>query len=84
MAYVSNRTLREAFERSGLTAGQLGLLLGYEESAREADHRVRRALGCKPYRARGRAYPNGQTRMQEATALRYAIALNLDPSEIGL
>lgn len=81
--FIDNRPLREAFERSELTAKQLAHQLGYTRVFRAQvtgdDSPVRRALGLKPS-----CNGNTQRYMLEATALRYARVLNLDPVDIGL
>lgn len=83
-ALVSVVPLREAFERSGLNFSDLANSLGYMRSGRRADPSpVRRALGFKRYTTRGCLCPPQQS-MREATALRYAEALGLDPVDVGL
>lgn len=90
MGYVSNRGLREAFERSDLTAMDLADRLGYRYSAsdgslRPNDAAVKAALGLKRCRARGKARRwVVQRKMREETALRYMEAMNLDPVDVGL
>jgi len=78
---VSNRALREAFLRSGLSSVDLARRLG---NPRRCSH-VLRALGISAYKMRS-DYPakQAQTSIRETTALRYAEALGLDPMDIEL
>lgn len=92
MGYVSNRPLVEAFKRSELTQGELAARLGYFR--RHTGRYERRDGGVSVYRftvpdnspvrrALGLSL-HSQVVVREATALRYAKALNLDPVDIGL
>lgn len=86
---VSVVPLREAFERSELSFCKLAWSLGYTRVIKGTGwvvsdpSPVRRALGLQAYNSRGHRYP-AQKFMREATALRYAEALGLDPVDIGL
>lgn len=84
---ISNAPLREAFERGNLTIAQLANRLGYTRRdhgySRADEQTVLRQLGLRAYRARGRLNPP-QRYVMEKTALRYAVALGLDPVDIDL
>lgn len=85
---IDNKPLCEAFERSGLSACELALRLGYTrlKAGRWVlgdSAPVRRALGLRRVILRGERLPR-QRFMQRKTALRYAKALGLDPVDIGL
>lgn len=86
MAYVDNKSLREVFLASELTACGLAKSLGYMrlDKGRESgdESRVRYALGLKGRNRKGKR--QAQRFMQESTALRYAEILGLDPHELGL
>ena len=86
--HVSNDLLRETFLSSEWTAHALGRELGYLRKRNDAhligdDSPVRRALGLKGYSSNGKARPP-QRFMKEATALRYAKVLRVDPHELDL
>lgn len=85
---ISNAPLRAAFLSSSLSSWDMARALGHERKRWTTNKTipdatpVLRALGLKPEPA---AEENRiRTHMQEATALRYAEALGLDPHEIGL
>lgn len=94
---MENALLREAFEQSGLTASEVARRLGYFRTKRDlrksgkvyayraADTSpVQAALGLKLV-VESRNYPRRRRQyMREATALRYCVALGLDPVDIGL
>lgn len=86
MSYVPNVGLREAFEQSNIPAYRLAEDLGYWRLARGKrrgdDQAVRRALGLKSSRGHYRCCPP-QAKMTEATAIRYAKVLGLDPVDLG-
>lgn len=85
MAYVDNRPLREAFERSGLSASEVARRAGYGHGDRANDAAVKAALGLKRCKVRGKDLRwTIQKRMREDTALRFLEALSLDPVDIGL
>lgn len=78
---VPNDVLREAFERSGLSAYQLAVAVN--DTAAGASQRARRALGLVGYISRGRRYPP-QRQLKPDTAVRYARVLGVDPVDLGL
>lgn len=86
---VSNGPLREAFERSELSFCKLARDLGYTRVLKGTGwvvsdpSPVKRALGLQAYNGHGHRHPP-QKFMREATALRYAEALGLDPVDVGL
>jgi transposase len=73
---VSNRLLREAFERSRLTAAQLARRLEWFDGDRADTSRVRRTLGLLPDSTHGRRYVREW--IDAETAYRIADELGVD------
>lgn len=94
---VDNTALREAFESSGLTAGDVARRMGWtrrqgktRKDGRRAGpwmcadiSRVKRALGLNP---EGGSRNGGKMRREidYDTALRLAEAIGVDPTDVGL
>ena len=82
--------LQEAFRRSGLTACQLAVRMGWTRNYRKrgylwngGDHtRVLRSLGLYEYTSKG--YRLRQQYMTPEKALKFCRALDVDPWEVGL
>lgn len=77
--------LREAFLRSGVSAYELAIRLGWtraEPSRRPDVTRVKRSLGLMPYRSNGRRMVRRKVRYERAVEL--ADAMNVDPYEVGI
>jgi hypothetical protein len=83
---VPNDALREAFLASDRTASDLARSLGYFRIVKGRqvadDAPVRRALGLRTYRRKGREMR--QRFMHYDTAVRFCEALGLDPVDVGL
>ena len=71
--------LREAFERSGLTSGELARRLGW---TKPDGYRVYRQLGLTPHHSRG--HVEFRQTMSYDRALEIANALGVDPVDVGL
>jgi hypothetical protein len=86
MRLVPNKPLREAFERSPRTAGEIALQLGYTKICKGREisdpSQVLRALGLKAHTSKG--YRTTQTEVGEEKALKLAEALGLFPCDIDL
>jgi hypothetical protein len=88
--FVSNAPLQRAFKAGGLTAGQLGLLVGRTRRTNYGrniggDHTaVLRDLGLAIQYNGGGRISGRRRRINEAKALRYAKALGVDPVDLGL
>jgi hypothetical protein len=82
--------LREAFQRSGLSACEVARRMGWIRTRRfdgrrlPDQSRVVRYLGLREYQP-GHGYENRfRARMREDVAERFARALDVDPFEVGL
>lgn len=77
--------LREAFERSGLTAAEVARVLDWRDPRGRIDgRRVKRALGIVPV-AMGRGYgPKCVRSTSYERALKLADAIGVDPVDVGL
>jgi hypothetical protein len=80
---VDSTPLRDAFERSGLSASELCVRLNWRQRCGKPDtSRLKRALGLMPMWSGGRAACSARIGLDRAALI--ADALNLDPREVGL
>lgn len=73
--------VREAFERSGVTKGELAERLGW---TRPNIDKVNRALGFRPDTSHGRVRAKQRTRMTYELASKICEAINASPVDIGI
>ena len=87
MNFVSNKPLREAFEKSSFSARELADILGYRRTLDGRDvpdpSQVKRKLGLAYSTSRGKRWPP-QRYLTEETALKFGNLLGLDPHELDL
>lgn len=82
---VPNTPIREAWEESGISLRELAKRLGKWKRVKGKripdDAPVRRALGLMDQRSKGKNYRTTHMRIENAE--RYAVALELDPVDLG-
>jgi hypothetical protein len=80
--------LREAFLRSGLTAGDVARVLGWRaagsQRGRADSQRVKRYLGITPYPGTRGYPPRLRERFSYEMAVKLAEAIGVDPVDVGL
>lgn len=78
---VPNAPLREAFERSGMSKGELATRMGW---ARPNVDRVNRALGYRPDTGSRDRPPRPRQLLTYEMALKLCSAIGADPHECGI
>lgn len=81
--FVPTRLVREAFERSGLSAAKLAERMGWLWGGRGDSPRVKRALGLIPQRSGNGEQARART-MRYRRAVEMITAMGLDPTDYGL
>jgi hypothetical protein len=88
VSYVPNAPIREAFERSEVSAYELAERLGYWRTdrgvRRPCASSVQKALGIRERSAKNGKRAKLPTKMRYETAVRFARELGLDPIDVGI